>query len=105
MPTLARKSRVPARTVRAPSTARLEARIPFDLKELIETAAPLAGHTSVTDYLVQTLRKSASQTVEESRRIRLEAEESIAFVRSLLAPPEPNQALKAAFAVHREQVR
>ena len=105
MATLTRKSLVAAPTARVSSPARLEARIPSDLKEIIETAATLAGHTSVTAYLVQTLRESASRTVEESRRSRLEADESAAFVQSLLTPAAPTQALQAAFTRYREQVR
>ncbi len=105
MPTLARKSLAAAPVTRVPSPARLEARIPSDLKDIIETAAILAGHTSVTDYLVQTLRESASRIVEDSRRSRLEASESSAFVRALLDPGAPAQALQTAFSLHREQVR
>ena len=41
-----------------------------DLKALIETAAPLAGHSSVTDYLVQALRESASRTDSGVKGIR-----------------------------------
>ena len=93
----------PAARVR--STARLEARIPPELKEIVEEAATIAGHTSVTDYIVQTLRVNASHTVEMSRRSRLDAADSKAFVRSLLTPGKPTAALLAAFAHYRKQVR
>ncbi len=90
--------------VRPRATARLEARIPSDLKMLLEEAAPLAGHSSVTDYLVQSLRRSAEQTIAESRRSRLEAGEAASFVRALLSPAAPNRALREAFNRHRAQV-
>ena len=87
------------------STVRLEARIPSDLKILIETAALLAGHTSVTDYLVQTMRESASRTIEQSRQSRLESEQSEVFVRSLIDPASPTPALRAAMVKYRARVR
>lgn len=108
MPTITaarRRSRSIVRQKPGGPTARLEARIPSELKILIETAAPLAGHTSVTDYLVQALRESASRTVEQSRLSRLDAEQSETFVRSLLNPASPTPALRAAMVQHRARVR
>ena len=105
MPTLTRRASSAKRRTPLRATARLEARIPADLKALIETAAPLAGHSSVTDYLVQALRESASRTVEESRRTRLDAEQSATFVRSLLENGAPAPALRVALKRHRERVR
>jgi uncharacterized protein (DUF1778 family) len=105
MKNLTRRISAVAPAARVRSTARLEARIPSELKEIIEAAATVAGHASVTDYIVQTLRVNASSIVEMSRRSRLDADESRAFVQSLLAPAEPAPALVAAFAHYREQVR
>ena len=108
MPTVTIENHRPrsrARGKTSSSTARLEARIPSELKILIETAAPLAGHTSVTDYLVQALRESASRTVEQSRLSRLDAEQSETFVRSLLNPASPTPALRAAMVQYRARVR
>ena len=105
MPVVTRRPKATQRKKRTGALARLEARIPHDLKVLIETAAPLAGHSSVTDYLVQALRESASRTIEESRHSRLEADQAAAFVRSLLDPAAPTSTLRAAFALHRAQVR
>lgn len=86
-------------------TARLEARVPSSLKELLSEAAGLAGHASVSSYIVQILQDSASKTVQQARLARLDATESAVFVQSLLAPSEPAPALIAAFARYREQVR
>ena len=99
-----KKSRSAVAKAKVRSSARLEARIPLELKELLEEAAPLAGHSSVTDYLVQTIRENATRTVEAARLSRLNRQESAAFVRSLLSPAAPNRHLRAAFALHREQV-
>jgi len=105
MATLARKLPMAAASARAPSTARLEARIPATLKDILDEAAGLKGHPSVTAYIIQTLQENASRTVQESRRTRLEAAESAAFVQSLMEPAAPTPALQAAFTRYREQVR
>ncbi len=76
----------------------------MDLKILIETAAPLAGRTSVTDYLVQALQESASRTVEQSRRSQLDAQQARKFVQSLLEPTNPPPALRCALVQYRAQV-
>ena len=103
-PTVRRRARSLARGKPSDSTARLEARIPRDLKILIETAAPLAGHTSVTDYLVHALQESASRTVEQSRRSQLDAQQARKFVQSLLEPSNPPPALRSALVQYRAQV-
>ena len=99
-----KKSRPVVSKARSRGSARLEARIPLELKELLEEAAPLAGHSSVTDYLVQTIRENATRTVEAARLSRLNRQESSVFVRSLLRPAAPNRHLRAAFDLHRERV-
>ena len=104
MPAKQRSSSAKAQRGSDRATARLEARIPSDLKALLEEAAPLAGHSSMTDYLVQSLRRSAEQTIADSRRSRLEAGEAASFVRALLSPAAPNRALREAFTRHRAQV-
>jgi uncharacterized protein (DUF1778 family) len=102
MPTVTRKrSAAPSRT---PSTARLEARIPYALMETLREARQVTGAPSVTAYVVQILKESAERVVHEARLSRLEAAESLAFVQSLLAPEAPNGALQAAAARYRDQV-
>ena len=85
--------------------ARLEARIPGDLKDILELASTLTGHSSLTGYIIQALTESASRTVNEHRSVRLSIAESDAFVKSLLEPAAPTPALQNAFARYREQVR
>lgn len=82
---------------RPSSTARLEARVSQDLKEVLEQAAAITGHATLTSYLVVTLQNSARKDIEEHQRARLTAKESRGFVQSLLAPPAPNAALRSAF--------
>ena len=105
MATLTRRLPAVSASATENRTARLEARIPANLKEILMEAAGLTGHSSVSSYIVQTLQDSASRTVQQARRTQLDAAESAAFVQSLLAPSAPAPALQAAFACYREQVR
>jgi uncharacterized protein (DUF1778 family) len=105
MPTLTRRHLGVSTPATESRTARLEARVPATLKEILLEAAGLTGHASVSSYIVQTLQDSASRTVQQAHRTQLDAAESAAFVRSLLTPSVPAPALQAAFARYREQVR
>ncbi|HMD61411.1 MAG TPA: DUF1778 domain-containing protein [Opitutaceae bacterium] len=105
MQTLPRRRPVVSAPATENRTARLEARVPAVLKEILFEAARLTGHSSVTSYIVQTLQDSASRTVQQSRRTQMDAAESAVFVQSLLAPSVPAPVLQAAFARYREQVR
>jgi uncharacterized protein (DUF1778 family) len=105
MKTLPRKRPSASAATREKRSARLEARIPAFLKDILLEAAGLSGHASVSSYIVQTLHDSASKTVRQARSARLDASESSSFVRTLLAPAAPVPALQTAFARYREQVR
>lgn len=89
---------------RASSTARLEARIPRDLKKTLEQAAAVTGHPTVTSFVLFALQASARKAMEEHQRAQLSAEESTSFVEALLSPAAPNAALRSAFKRYREEV-
>ncbi len=89
---------------RAPKNERIEARVTAEIKRTIAHAAQLAGR-SITDFVLESVRKSAHETILEHEVIRLNADESRAFVRALQHPPKPNAKLRAAFASHRKHVR
>ena len=98
MPAAAEKSKT-----RAAKKERLEARVTAELKRTIAHAAQLAGR-SITDFVLESVRKSAHETILEHEVIRLNAHESRAFVRALVHPPKPNAKLRAAFASYRRHV-
>lgn len=85
-------------------TARLEARIPRELKKRLERAAAVTGHPTLTSYMIYTLQTSASKVIEEHQRAKLTADESTNFVEALLAPATPNAALRAALGRYRREV-
>ena len=87
---------------RVPATARLEARIPRELKKTLEQAAAVSGHPTVTSFVLSALQASARKVIEEHQQAKLSAEESTRFVKAVLAPAAPNPALRAAYQRYRE---
>jgi uncharacterized protein (DUF1778 family) len=74
---------------------RLEARITYEQKQLIQRAAELEGR-SVTDFVVSSAQAAAHRVISEREAIRLAGADREAFVSALLSPPEPSAQLKAA---------
>ena len=85
-------------------TARLEARIPRDLKDMLERAVAITGHPTLTSFMIHTLQTSARKVIEEHQSAKLTADESKNFVDALLAPAAPNAALRAAFGRYQREV-
>ena len=79
------------------ASARLEARISPDLHSTIKRAAEIQGRT-MTDFVVHALQSAASQAIEQAEHVRLTVADQEAFANALLSPPQPNAALKRAFA-------
>lgn len=100
MRTLAKSTRVHAVT-----TARLEARVPRDVKKTLERAAAVAGHPTLTSFVVFSLLATARKAIEEHQQAKLTSEESTTFVQALLAPAAPNRALRDAFNHYRGEVQ
>lgn len=83
------------------STARLEARVPRDLKKTLAQAAAFTGHSTLTSFVIFALQTSARKIIEEHKQAKLTAEESADFVEALLTPAAPNAQLQDAFARYR----
>ncbi|MBI3899708.1 MAG: DUF1778 domain-containing protein [Gammaproteobacteria bacterium] len=84
------------------ASARLEARISDELRDLIKRAAQLQGRT-VSDFVTDAMREAAVRAIEAESIVRISRENQANFVRALLSPPAPNAALKRAFA-HRRRL-
>jgi uncharacterized protein (DUF1778 family) len=85
--------------MRAAATARLEARITADQKELLKEAADLRG-VSLSDFVVSCAYDVAIRVVQENRVIELSRRDQTSFVAALLSDSEPNPRLQAAAARH-----
>jgi uncharacterized protein (DUF1778 family) len=104
LPDIIRMPATAEKKVPATKTERLEARVTPELKRTIARAARLAGR-SITDFVLESVQKSAHETILEHEVIRLNAEQSKAFVAMLLNPPKPNAKLRAAAAEYNRRVR
>lgn len=78
-----------------PKTARLEARVSAEEKELFLHAAALQGR-SLTEFLVSCAHDVAQKTVQHYEIMELSARDRKAFVSALLKPPVPRKRLKKA---------
>lgn len=81
----------------AATTARLEARISFDLHATLKRAAELQGRT-MTDFVVSAVQEAAQKAIEQADVIRLSLADQLCFAHALLNPPEPSLAMLRAFA-------
>jgi uncharacterized protein (DUF1778 family) len=68
---------------------------------LFQRAAALHGQ-SLSNYVVSTVQKAAEEALRDHEIMTLSAHDSRIFVEALLNPPEPNDALRVAFADHQE---
>gem|GEM_PF-516040 len=86
-----------------PKTERLEARVATDLKARLCRDAALEGRT-LTEFVTDHLEQAARKTIGSWERWEPGQRDREEFVRALLEPPEPNQALVEAVRRDRGQV-
>jgi uncharacterized protein (DUF1778 family) len=79
----------------ATALARIEARVTAKQKRLFERAAKLEGVT-LTDFMISSMQRAATQAIQEQAMLRLTEGDQQAFIKALLNPPEPNEALRKA---------
>jgi uncharacterized protein (DUF1778 family) len=89
----------PSKTV-----ARLEARVSPEIKALWQKAADLEGRT-LTDFVIASVQVAACNAIEKHQSLKLNLQDSEAFVNALLNPPLPNAALKAAASRYKQTMR
>lgn len=88
----------------APTTARLEARLPANVHRLLKRAAEIQGRT-LTDFVVASAHDAACRTIEAAEVVRLSVEDQQRLARAILKPPAPAPALRRAFQRRRALVR
>lgn len=81
----------------------VEAHVTAEQRALLERAAAYEGKT-VSDFVVQSAQQAAQAVVQQREVLRLNPSESRAFVDALLAPRQPNEALREAADAHRRDV-
>lgn len=84
-------------------TARLEARLSADQKQLIELAASYQG-VSKTDFVLSTVLAEARRVVKDHGTIELTVEQSAKVAAALIDPPEPAAALVEVFEAYKKKI-
>jgi uncharacterized protein (DUF1778 family) len=81
--------------------ARMNIRLPQDIKDFIEKGASIMG-MSVTDFLVASATEKAEQTVEKHRSFLSSKRDQEIFFEALMNAAEPNENLKNAAARYKQ---
>ena len=80
-----------------PKTKRLEARIPEDLKAVLQRAAALQGR-SLSDFVLSAAAEMARRVIHEHEILQFSERDQAAFARDLLDPPAASVRLRDAAA-------
>ncbi len=83
--------------------ARLNFRLPPEIKERIENAALISGVT-VTDFAINALANTAEEVLEKHQSRVLSDRDREIFLAMLENPPEPNEALKKAVKEYKKRI-
>lgn len=81
--------------------ARINIRLPKDIKAFIEQGASLVG-LSLTEFLISSATEKAEQAVEKHRSFLASRRDREIFFEALMNPAEPNDRLKAASERYKE---
>ncbi len=84
-------------------TERIEARVEPEVRNLINEAAELEG-CSVSEFLVASAKERAERALHHQTVIRLTTESQIRFAELILDPQPPNEAMKEAIELHKQQI-
>lgn len=80
-------------------TERVQVRLDADAKSMLKRAAALAN-TSVSAFVVSSALDAAGRLIQERERLVLSNKDWDLFSKAILDPPEPNDAMREAFALH-----
>lgn len=67
------------------TSARLEARITPELRDMLKRAAELQGR-SMTDFVISAVQEAAAKAIEQTTTIRLSMEDERRFAEALIHP-------------------
>ena len=87
---------------RAARTERFDARLTPGQKELLEHAASLSDE-KLSTFVIRSALKVAKRRLLEEESIRVTDKDRRALVDALMSPPNPNAALRKAFAKYRKE--
>ena len=86
-------------TAQEARTERVQIRIDPAAKRLLERAAALAN-TTVSAFVASSALEAADRMIRDRERLAVSERDWSLFFDALADPPEPNAALRRAFATH-----
>lgn len=81
--------------------ARLEAKVNFDIYQLLKQAAAISGRT-LTDFVVSVAYEEAKKTISEHQVLNLTLRDQALLMESLNNPPKPNQSMQNALDLYQD---
>lgn len=95
---------MPSVETKTGDAARLNFRLPTEIKKRIENAALVSGIT-VTDFAISALANSADEILQQHQNRRLSNRDRDVFLATLENPPEPNPALRKAAKAYKTRYK
>ncbi len=87
------------------SSARFDARLTVEQKEMFERAALLLGYKSLSEFIIQTVHQRAKNAIEENEKILASQRDADLFFESILSDHSPNEALIAAAEKYKKSIK
>jgi uncharacterized protein (DUF1778 family) len=84
--------------------ARLNFRLPAEIKKRVERAAMASGMT-VTDFAVSALTTSADEVLDRLSQRKLSDRDRDIFLTMIENPPKPNEALRRAAQTYKKRAK
>lgn len=84
-------------------TARIDARLPESVLDLLRRAASIQGR-SLSDFIVASAREAAERAISDHELISLSAADQRLFAETILNPPPITDALVRASKQHDERI-
>ncbi|HQX53673.1 MAG TPA: DUF1778 domain-containing protein [Planctomycetaceae bacterium] len=80
-------------------TARLDARLPQSVLDLIKTAADLQGR-SLSEFVIGSAREAAERTLQEQASLELSLDDQVRFAKAMPGPQKVAPAMRRAAKKH-----
>ncbi|MFH1157937.1 MAG: DUF1778 domain-containing protein [Pseudomonadota bacterium] len=82
--------------------ARFDAQMPKEQKSYFEHAAALAGHRSLTEFMLLAAQEKADEIISRHKSLFASERDREVFFEAVLHPPKPNSKLRAAARLYKE---
>jgi len=84
--------------------ARFDTRLSKEQKALFEHATRLGGYRNLTDFVVQTVQKKATEIIEENEQIIASQRDAEIFFKAITKASKPNKKLVEAAKEYKAKV-